>query len=579
MRERTDDGKKVVSAGAPQMFFGVTLVQVAGVTAGLSAGLPKETVFRNEGVLPTQWEDAQIALEEALLVEHEGELQDSFESALESAQRRYHRTVTPLDKNPNAWADFLRAFWSSASPMRFLAQLGMRASDICRLQQHWAQTTAADATLKELLRAAMDKPTEPLPEIQIGAWVADPPPKVYTVEDAPQDASEGASPSPLVTSVPVDEPHAKKKRLPKTRPTFPVFERRLLREEASAGGSAEKHPSRRTAPRLTPEFSKPAVNAADALPAAPQKSALPSFMVQPSQALSASTVPTPPPAIPSAPAVPPVPARATAPQPAVSTQPHPSAPRAAPFPPQTASVGVDTLTFDIRQLSPELAEAVKKKVLPFAQKRTDEPTIETLDLAPDSVTLEAQPSPLAKPPLPFQPGTQPTPAGVRPPGVQSQGVPSSASAPAAPPKLPVPRPSSGFENVPAKIFPAPAPQGFSAPAKGQPRSARWDEATLEALPSPIKAALPFANKAAASAQRDLPAGVPATVEQHAAMCAELAVFPGKADSIFARSGLADPFHRSAFDKMWKERLQKNVSEKRVWDEHYRRSLAQFQKSG
>jgi hypothetical protein len=67
-----------------------------------------------------------------------------------------------------------------------------------------------------------------------------------------------------------------------------------------------------------------------------------------------------------------------------------------------------------------------------------------------------------------------------------------------------------------------------------------------------------------------PASPLLTLEQYAALCAELAVFPAASESIFQRYGLTDEDRRSAVDAAWKARLVHQPSRYREWQELYLR---------
>lgn len=72
----------------------------------------------------------------------------------------------------------------------------------------------------------------------------------------------------------------------------------------------------------------------------------------------------------------------------------------------------------------------------------------------------------------------------------------------------------------------------------------------------------------------IPARPPAPVqelslESHALLCTELAHFPGNAEEIFAKYGLASPEKRRAVDEAWKERLRREPTLYREWQQLYR----------
>ncbi len=63
------------------------------------------------------------------------------------------------------------------------------------------------------------------------------------------------------------------------------------------------------------------------------------------------------------------------------------------------------------------------------------------------------------------------------------------------------------------------------------------------------------------------------------MCAALAVFPERADAIFARHDLADPVRRAAVDAAWKGRLARYPSERAEWERRYWQWEASWRRAG
>jgi len=67
-----------------------------------------------------------------------------------------------------------------------------------------------------------------------------------------------------------------------------------------------------------------------------------------------------------------------------------------------------------------------------------------------------------------------------------------------------------------------------------------------------------------------------SLEQYAALCAELAASPTNADAVFARYNLATQRERLEVDLAWRERLRNNHVEYHKWHELYQRYLAYWQ---
>jgi hypothetical protein len=61
-----------------------------------------------------------------------------------------------------------------------------------------------------------------------------------------------------------------------------------------------------------------------------------------------------------------------------------------------------------------------------------------------------------------------------------------------------------------------------------------------------------------------------TAEQHAALCAECAVWPLRAGEIQARYAVRSDEERAALDRHWRERMQGRDDLEELWRSHYRR---------
>ncbi|XXT20147.1 hypothetical protein WME94_01095 [Sorangium sp. So ce429] len=69
------------------------------------------------------------------------------------------------------------------------------------------------------------------------------------------------------------------------------------------------------------------------------------------------------------------------------------------------------------------------------------------------------------------------------------------------------------------------------------------------------------------------------LDQYAALCAELALFPEAAEAAFQRYELGSSEMRSAVDAAWKERLRDHPAEYARWQELYWHHHARFAKRG
>jgi hypothetical protein len=59
-----------------------------------------------------------------------------------------------------------------------------------------------------------------------------------------------------------------------------------------------------------------------------------------------------------------------------------------------------------------------------------------------------------------------------------------------------------------------------------------------------------------------------TLDQYAALCAEIAVFPENVEEAFTRYGLANERKRLATDTRWKNRLRQNSADRAAWERLY-----------
>jgi hypothetical protein len=130
---------------------GVSLSAYAGVQAGLAEGLELDRVLALDGVDPTVWPDAEEAWADRLIedLENDGPLQEAYAERLAAAQDRHGRRVPPLDEDVKAWLDFVRFWAADPEPIGLLARLGLRPSDLIRLQRLWSRRMALDPALAQ----------------------------------------------------------------------------------------------------------------------------------------------------------------------------------------------------------------------------------------------------------------------------------------------------------------------------------------------------------------------------------------------------------------------------------------------
>lgn len=141
-------------------------------------------------------------------------------------------------------------------------------------------------------------------------------------------------------------------------------------------------------------------------------------------------------------------------------------------------------------------------------------------------------------------------------------------------------------------FGPPRPDVPAAPRPGpRVQQAPSGEETAPPMRSPLAAALPFrrakptastmaiamptaedlrrlagARSGPPSAPLQGPKGL--SLEQYAALCAELAVFPDASEVTFVRYGLGDLGERSAADIAWQERLRADPAQMQRWQSLY-----------
>ena len=218
----------------------------------------------------------------------------------------------------------------------------------------------------------------------------------------------------------------------------------------------------------------------------------------------------------------------------------------------------------------------------LAPPMTDLPDVFSAEMTLPPSTLE--PLEIAKNPLPFQPAKA-TASSSAPPRNHDVGD-SPSSAPVTAPQRPVPPPE---EALPFRPNPPDAHAHTSAamPASQAAPAEQPAETTLEGPIIAVEPALPF-NPPGASGQARMddkeppasplagsprPSAPSLTLEQYASLCAELAVFPTNAESIFAKYGLAALRDRLTTDLVWQERLRQDPASYRQWQESYKQAHA------
>ncbi|APR87913.1 hypothetical protein A7982_13262 [Minicystis rosea] len=147
---------------------GVTFGQWAFVLAGLGDGLALEELLTHLRLDEARWESANAAFNEDLLddVETCGVLTEQLDEAMRAARSKWKRPLPPLDVELRAWLDFQRAWAASESPLAFLEERGMGATDLHRLQQHWSGRLADEAALRAEAGAILGGAPGPVPTVK-----------------------------------------------------------------------------------------------------------------------------------------------------------------------------------------------------------------------------------------------------------------------------------------------------------------------------------------------------------------------------------------------------------------------------
>lgn len=228
---------------------------------------------------------------------------------------------------------------------------------------------------------------------------------------------------------------------------------------------------------------------------------------------------------------------------------------------------------------PELEAAEPARPLRPAVEAAPPRSTDTLPPEPPASPLPpALLAPLAPSPLPFAPiAPSPLPFAPIPTAPQAPIAPIDAVLPFRPaPPSPVSRPLSTVPSIgtdapprdPPDLAPQPAPPSITAPPSSGPITAS------SPFLRPSGSVLPFRPPSPPEVASPAPApplGVDLSLEQYAALCAELAAAPQASEATFQRYGLTSAQQRVSLDLAWRERLQRNPEEYRRWQDLHRRA--------
>ncbi|MEP7120061.1 MAG: hypothetical protein ABJE95_04085 [Byssovorax sp.] len=538
---------------------GVSLAQYAAVQAGLAEAIDIAIVLEHEGVDPASWLDADDAWSDKILddLEHDGPLQQAFDDHLAEARTRYGRRVPPLDERLDAWLDFVRHWSAAAEPIAFLAQLGLRASDVLRLHGTWSTRLALEPALAQEAQEILLREPGEIAVPRPGPRDLDRSPRAPaalkpTVDEVPREDGEpgvfvdfaawlaGEIPSRTADEVAADAPSAE--------PPAPDLEVTVLPTTSPLRRAARVAPAadavRAESPKPPASPLEPPPRVAPPLPTAHAAHAEAASITAPMQAgiFNKSVLPF----APGAPSI------------TEMAPPAPEAKRRRP-PVDLGATGV-------------LPSGLLAAALPFmhgppaaapaAPDKVDEPRPPPADLG---ATAMVQQSPFA-PAIPFT-------------------APAATPAPAVPMKGPAPTKSVSATGVmPAGLLAAALPFMRTSPPTVEKKVGE-KSSLAKRIPG---AQSPFANPAprapvavpiTPSAPPPASAAVVLTLAQYASLCAELAAFPTATEQTFGRYGLAPVSSRIAVDLAWRERLRRSPDDHREWQKLFQHYEAHFKRAG
>ena len=146
-------------------FHGISFETWAFVLSGLGDGFALFELLTYLELDEGRWSAADEAFQEELLsdVERGGGLSEALDDAMREAKKSWSRPIPPLDCDLQAWFDFYRAWTANEASMAFLHAMGLRASDIHRLQALWRDRLAGDASLRAEAMAILAAPARLAP--------------------------------------------------------------------------------------------------------------------------------------------------------------------------------------------------------------------------------------------------------------------------------------------------------------------------------------------------------------------------------------------------------------------------------
>ncbi|WP_437991320.1 hypothetical protein [Sorangium sp. So ce145] len=588
------------AAGALEASEGISLAQYAAVRAAVAEGFPLADVLTVEGLKPRTFARADLAWKQRLAAEPE--LLAAYEQELAQAEDWLDRQVEPLAEDPTAWASFLAAFGAHPAPFDLLQENDLGMNDVARLRRRWARRAAENAKVGELLEELHAKPGK-LGPLRIAPQVLRPS-RVAEVRGSAKGPADEHS-----AAVPLGEPGlglAEYAALCAELDALPEQRERVLRrhgladEELRAALDQRWQAALERDAALAKDFERlqahharrlemllarareaghversPASTAASSAPAAPSSEAIvgPAASAMTPAALQRTG---PLLDVPRDAVVPFVPVQGEL----TTTTAEPKPPRAEesltgtaavrdiprgpelPLPQSGAAMAVKRPLPVIAETAP-LSDIPRGPALPFATGASGTPVPSTptaRSQQPRAPREVAETSPLQAPPR-----GPVSPFAAADPTRRAGALAASRPAPHAAANL---RETSLHVAIPRELLtqtassPAPVTGAASQTSKASPPStpsSTAGEGGMVPLPEPLETILPLA--------------------QYAALCAELALSPAMAESIFQRYGLGSSEVRSVVDAAWKERLRGSSAEYARWQDMYQRYYAHFARRG
>ena len=537
----------------------ISLEVYAHVVAALGEGYRLAEILEHEGISEDAWDDAEDHWVDRLDESAEGDmaLHDELDRAVWRARQRFARPVAPLDTDVAAWLVLQHHASTSERPMATLAKHDLFLGDWVRLGEAWAERFSTDPDVRAAAERALPLLAEtPLPEITPGPRVLPPPlfrPRPTVVDgdvldidpdddDVPWGLAgivpEGTVRGPIAARPP--EPaagpiHARPSYL-REAPPLPTTTDVAVVPPPLAGAPAFVASTFATAPTTLPVPAPALASAADDDDDGPQLGEGVTMIGELSPLRGIDLPFLRESLAPSVPMGPRAPAPA-APPPEVTLDPDD-----VDDDDDQAGEGVTVIgqAFPLPGAALPFASSPRAQpvtVPPMTTPPVTQPPVTVPPMTTPPVTQDARPSPLRGADLPFR-----RPAALPQPAPSAAAPAQPAAAPAQPAVAqPAAPPAPGAPSVPFAPSPQPAQPAPSAP--------------LPQLPE--------------GAARSPTSNVPTlTLEQYAALCAELAMFPNAVEQTFSRYRLTSLRDRLSVDLAWRERLRRDPAENARWQALY-----------